>query len=332
MDREKENDLRDLWKDEEDKPIEIPDDLITEEEINEGLEQEKRKKSLTSKEFEQFLDEVVQEKQPEEKKNKEQKPKSFQIETLQEKPEFDCDYSVVMKFPRASLPYLLKIYKRKATAAKVFDILITQAAKEIRRIIAEGKRHVEIYGTNNIWVPLSAIYERTYKDKKKVQQAVELIANEIGGLLRYRFTKKGKKEFIVLDIQSKTLLKDGKKDYIKVEEQDYSLTNAELIFFRQLQAAMGPKSQQEMNGLTIRKFGEFAWHYTNNKKIAREKTKATLEKLKANKFIDYHKVPGSKYNSPENETKKGLKLFVKVIRKENEGLEILKAYQNQKHN
>jgi hypothetical protein len=331
MDKEKENDLRELWKDEEDKPIEIPDDLITEEEINEGLEQEKRKKSLTSKEFEQFLDEVVQEKQPEEKKNKEQKPKSFQIETLQEKPEFDCDYSVVMKFPRASLPYLLKIYKRKATAAKVFDILVIEATKEVRRII-DGKRHTAIYGTKNIWIPLSAFYERIYRDKKKVQQAVELIANELGGLLHYRFTKKGKKEFLVIDIEEKTILKGGLIDYVKVEEEDYSLTNAELIFFRQLQAAMGPHSQQAMNWLTILKLGEIAYHYANNKKVAKDRTKAVLKKLKENNIIDYQLTSGSKYNGASNEDKKGKKLLVKVLRKEKEGIQSLKAIQNKKQN
>jgi hypothetical protein len=252
------------------------DDLDIEEEIK-LIEEEERKKRVQ-------LVSIGKEKE-----------KSFLIETLEDKPVYDGNFIQWNKLPRTSLPFILKVYEKKSNAGKILDIILVESAKIIRSRIG-GKCHFQVHSGNNIWIPLVEIYKRTYRDKKRIYESVETIAKELDGLLFFRFVRQGKMEYLVLNIKPGLMTK-GIKNYLKVLPYDYSLTNAELIFLRQLQNAMGPLGKQILNKETLLQFGKVAWGFMNNTKKSQKEVERCLKKLRDDKRILIRKTDKGKWGN-----------------------------------
>lgn len=277
--------------------ITLPKQNKTEDELEEELEEEEllrsidedfgihrddEKVALDDDDLDPDLQKEIDE-LPEEKKEPEKKKSLYEIEELQEQPEYYYKYNNET-FPRNSLEIMKRVYAKKSFAGKLFDILMVEALKTIQyRMKEDGKKvfHWNKYKGNNIWVPFEILYGKTYKDAgKQIEKSVEIIARELKGKLHYSIVKKGArgKTFLVLNI-GEGVLTGGKKVFVKVQEMDYELTNAELMFLRQIQCSFFKNSEQVFNTQTLLEYGRVAWHFINNKKTIERTTLDCLNKL-----------------------------------------------------
>jgi hypothetical protein len=206
-------------------------------------------------------------------------------------------------FPCASIEYLQKVYKENSFAGKVFEILMVEATKTLMKNIKGKITHWNTYRSNNIWIEMNDIYKRTYPNcKPKIIEAMRVIAYVLEGKLEYGFktccsgSPARNRNYIVLNIIDREgILNRADKDFVESFPKDYKLTNAELIFLRQVQCGLFKNNEQKFKNTTLLQFGEIAWRYFNNKKVENRMTLEFMETLQINKRMEFKKIEGDKY-------------------------------------